>query len=704
MTVKIFLFLFLLHTCYQLSAQDLAETTGIVESINKKTFGASEIKIRTPKEDIVLNFDKLDKETQKKLSTEDAQKNKQRIKFNKSMILSKSTPAFGVRANCSEMPTDMGELEDIAKKSSDMLDFLNKIPEGSLQGFTFVTNSLSLHRGQKDANGEGQVSPMWPRVLRTSMDGRITVSFVCDPKNPTFGKVEIINFDDKSKEFKTTEFDFGHPKGKKVEPQDRIHKNPVSCISCHAGSEVNGKTSLKPNWPEYFQWSDCEDDRGIQVYGGNDDNMQVGINRKINSSKNDRNQGCTVEKNADATLKEQENYQKFRELQKNNTCFNSLPWPDNSKVDPDSFEANWSYKYYPYSDVSQKVGYDRKSGNADDLKMNYSLRSNLRLNDTYAHYMGQRNMEILKKSPNYNAVKYFLAMEQAKCRIPDSQRKRIFEILPEMKFKDGYRGEDAFSEYSPYLAQLSQTAGLNPTDWTMNFQDTKDAIYNAGVPNGEGLSGDLKIQDLVGGEVMKDLSATNPTFTNASKEMLSKGVERAFGKTFSCIDDIGGGINPNNKSKKFGNGKLCDLLIDENEINLNNIKATGIVCADCKKVETPVVSKSLTETLEVTVSKLTADQIARGKKLVELDSKGKCVMCHSAGVDMLPKDFRFIPSELDKNKAESVAIIRARKDEIAKKIEKRLIETKTMPPMDNDLTDEDRQDVKAYLLSIAAGK
>lgn len=79
-------------------------------------------------------------------------------------------------------------------------------------------------------------------------------------------------------------------------------------------------------------------------------------------------------------------------------------------------------------------------------------------------------------------------------------------------------------------------------------------------------------------------------------------------------------------------------------------------------------------------------------------------MCHSAGVDMLPKDFRFIPSELDKNKAESVAIIRARKDEIAKKIEKRLIETKTMPPMENDLTDQDRQDVKAYLLSIAAGK
>lgn len=697
MIMKIFLFLFLLHTCFRLSAQEI-EASAFVDSVNKKTFGTSTVNIRTPEKNIELNFDKLDKETQKRLTDPASKKTKQTIKYSKAAVIKESNPPMGLRNDCSEMPVSMDEIEDIAKNSNDMVDFLKKIPEGSLQGFTFVTNSLSLHRGKKDANGEGQVSPMWPRVLRTSMDGKTTVSFVCDPKNPSYGKVEIINFDDKEKAFKTTEIDFGHPTGARVPPSERVHKDPVSCISCHAGSEVNGKVGVKPNWPEYYQWSDCKSDRHIQMYGGNDDNMEQGQYRKIGFySKQD---GCSDEDLRSSTEQQQKDYLTFREKQKNNSCFNSLPWPDQSK-DEGSIEAeNWTHKYYPYMSSSLKVGTDPEDPKNSAGILNLSMRTNLRLTFTYSYLMAQKLAADMKKNPNYNTIKYALAMSQASCSMAPSTVELVDKILDVDK---PVSGPQQMELDDPWMSAFAAQTGLKNSDWNMEFNDKyKDTSeYNSAIP---GNTSNLRIINVVGGEILKDISLTNPLFANAADEMLSKGAQKSFGKKYSCIDELGGGIDTSSPSKKFGKGKLCELLESENAKAIKNYKAAQVVCENCNKVETPKVSKDLTESLEVIVSKLTVEQIARGKKLVEADSKGKCVTCHSASVDMLPKDFRFIPSENDKNKAESVAIIRARKDEIAKKIENRLIKTKTMPPIENDLTDQDRQDVKAYLLSLAAGK
>lgn len=697
MTMKIFLFLFLLHTCFRLSAQEI-ETSGFVDSFNKKTFGASTIKIRTPQKNIELNFDKLDKETQKRLTDPGAKNNKQTIKYSKAAVIKESNPPMGLRNDCSEMPVGMNEIEDIAKNSTDMVDFLKKIPEGSLQGFTFVTNSLSLHRGQKDANGEGQVSPLWPRVLRTSMDGKTTVSFVCDPKNPSYGKVEIISFDDKEKAFKTTEIDFGHPTGAKIAPADRVHKNPESCVSCHAGSEVNGLAGLKPNWPEYYQWSDCKSDRNIQMYGGNDDNMEEGQYRK--NGQYSRQDNCSNEDFRRSTEKEQKDYLKFREKQKNNACFNSLPWPDQNKDEGPVEAQNWTHKYYPYMASSLKIGSDPSNPKNEEGILNISMRTNLRLTFTYSYLLGQKIAADLKKNPNYNAVKYALAMEQANCDISPAFYKQMKDLLSP---KDTGPDRELINTNNPWMKAFADKTGLKGSDWSMEFNDKykNKSDYNSAIP---GNKSNLKIADVVGGEILKEISQSNPVFTNASNEMLTKGAQKAFGSKYSCIDELGGGIDKSSPSKKFGNGKLCELLSIESEKALRNYKEAQVVCENCNKIDTPKVSKDLTESLEVIVSKLSAEQIARGKKLVEADSKGKCVTCHSASVDMLPKDFRFIPSEHDKNKTESVAIIRARKDEIAKKIENRLILNKTMPPIENDLTDQDRQDVKAYLLSIAAGK
>ncbi|MBY0415982.1 MAG: cytochrome c [Bdellovibrionales bacterium] len=701
--MKKILFCFLLSLFIStLRAEELIAEAVYVDQPVKNKAGKSVIKLRNAKEDLYLDFDKLDKKTQNLIKNTDPKK-ALNITYPREALDKKIEPPMGIRADCSEIPTNMDELGVIAQKSNNMVDFLNKIPQGSLQGFTFVTNSLSLHRGKKDKDGEGIVSPMWPRVLRSSADGKLTVSFVCDPKNPTFGKVEIIHFDDKEKEFKTTEFDFGHPSGPAVPPTNRIHKDPVSCISCHAGSEINGKVSLKPNWPEYFQWSDCRKNRGIQFYGGNDDNMGIGSFRVKYDNKN----GCSAKENEIATALEKSNYKKFRQMQKGNECFNSLPWPKNPKPKSSGskdFSRRWTYDYYPYSDSGQDVveGFD----STGEGLQNYALRTNLRFTDTYSHLMSQRIANLLKKNSNYDIVKYLLVMEQAGCVVSPSELKAVNELIPGSKLKLAPEAGATDSESStPLLFSFAKMAGLNKKDWTMEFQEKKSTDYSAGMPNtvtfDSDFSGDLTINRVVAGEILKDISKDDEKIAASSKGKITRGVTEFFGNRFSCIDDLGGGIN--NQIDSPSGVKFCNDLRSANKNNIAKVKEIQENCTDCKKISLPEVKRDLANTIEKTVEKLSADQIARGKKLVEADSRGKCVTCHSASVDLLPKDFRFIPSETDPKKKESVAVMRARKNEIADKLNNRLIKTKTMPPppLGSELSDQDRADVNAYLLNLA---
>ena len=217
---------------------------------------------------------------------------------------------LGIRPDCSETPIKIGDLTKLAGRSTDMVDFLRKIPEGTLQGFTLVTNSRSLHRGKADKRGRGIVSPLWPRALRTSVDGKMTVSFVCDPKNPSYGKVEILYFDDVTNTFRGTEIDFGRP-GRPVSSAHRVHSDPQSCVSCHGSARASGERPLKPVWPGYFNWNDCETNRGTSLYGGNDDNMGPDFFRAREGPPSEYT-NCTEEKDRAASMRQRADFQKFR--------------------------------------------------------------------------------------------------------------------------------------------------------------------------------------------------------------------------------------------------------------------------------------------------------------------------------------------------------------------------------------------------------
>ena len=149
-------------------------------------------------------------------------------------------PTFAQKDCPNDDKTKLKEIESLvtSTKNKTMEDFLRSISDDKLPVFTFVTNSLSLQRGRNigvpetEKNGNGQVSPLWPRIIRSSVDGRITMSYVCDKNNPAYGKVEVLSVDPSTGKVSASEWNFNQ-----TQPKQRIHNNPASCISCHAKSD-----------------------------------------------------------------------------------------------------------------------------------------------------------------------------------------------------------------------------------------------------------------------------------------------------------------------------------------------------------------------------------------------------------------------------------------------------------------------------------
>ncbi|MBC7693052.1 MAG: cytochrome c [Methylotenera sp.] len=658
---------------------------GVVNSVIERN-GKKIVEFRTADRDYTFDYNQLPRSVQ---AAVDAPAAKTEIFDLKVPDIGQSQPAR--RQNCSELPLGVKKLEELAtsKDVKSMQDFLQAIPQGSLQSFTLVTNSKSLQKGK----GEHQVSPMWPRVLRSSMDGKVTMSFVCDPLNESHGKVEVMYFDDATNEFKTKEFDFGNQAMKRnlPPPHHRVENDPASCIACHAGSTINGKVSLKPNWPEYFTWGDMDRKRGITVYGANDDNMaEVDFPRLRNpSSKNKMPEGYTIAKEVIARHQEKDDFKKFRKNQADNPCFSTLPW---AKVPAgQEYEGIRKHQeYYPYTRLGQ--------GEPD-----YALRPNLRFNDTYGHLMARRITQLLKNSPDYEILKYYLVMEDARC-LDSGDETKIEALMGNFKIdrSDELADDTIIKDHKikatqPVMYALAKKIGMQPRDWTMEFKLDGDSSYRAGIPGGDP-SLDLNISEVVSGNVLADLSQENANVRDASKGAITQGVKRQFGASFSCMDDLGGGID---RDFIGVDKKLCDVLRKENEKHIAGLKAQGM-CTPTSAISAPYPLNQQVETIS---RKLDAQSVERGKALVQSSGKANCVSCHSGGPG-LPADFGFIPDEKSSASEQAVAVAMIRKraqDGILGRIKQRLIKDKSMPPppKGKDLTDADRLDIESYLESLS---
>jgi hypothetical protein len=370
-------------------------------------------------------------------------------------------------------------------------------------------------------------------------------------------------------------------------------------------------------------------------------------------------------------IKEKTDFKKFKEMQKNNPCFAHLPWNNQSTIKEHQ-------THYPYSTRSQ-------NRNSEGL-LDYSTRTNLRFTDTYSHLMSRQLASIISQSSEFEKAKFFLAMEAAECSNKEDreQFKKYFPKVifdPEQKFLTNQR--------KPLLYYYAKSIGIDAKDWTMEFKETINPDYQASMPPGA-KTRDLRIHDVVGGEILKNLKID---FINQNS--ITRGVELAFGKKFSCIDDLGGGL----LSTLKGNPVFCAQLRYEKNEHLKKFQDNQEQCEDCGPVKSIAIKIPDVNYVEITKN-FKQEQIERGRVLIEADGKGKCVTCHSASVNKLPKELRFISSVLDNNKKESISLLNVRAKEISQAIHEQLIDSKSMPPKDSGLTGSERTDIQAYILSL----
>ncbi len=607
----------------------------------------------------------------------------------------------GLRSDCSELPMSMDELEKIidSPNVNGTVDFLRALPEGTFEGYTFVTNSLSAQRGE----GESRVRPMWPRVLRTNATGSITFSWTCDPNSETYNQVELLYVE--NGELKARSYELDKPAGTRG-PAGRIDPNPTSCATCHStGVPINGRLSMKHIWPEYFSWSDCKDNRGIQMYGSFDDAMAPGEQRAREASHPMHfPEGCGGEADVAFNERHKREFNQFRELQKDNPCYNLLPKPEN----PSEAVDGLSYAYYPYHAVKR----DNDIGLSD-----YSLETNTRFTDMYAHHNSQRILKLLQESPDYEKLKYYLVMEEAGCLVSEDYMmvKRLVPQLPLLDDEEYLRQQDPRNDQK-LLYTFSLYAGLRAADWSLAYSSNTDynvPSYNAVMP-ADTRSRDLSTSDVVAGLMLQELAKGNSSLKGPAESAITRGIEQQFGGRHACIDKLGGGIS---NSVKGHDEDLCKALRAANEAHVRECLreqcGTTTLEAGTSSLQA-AVTISIVEQIREDMAKADATElnasIERGRAIVQSPTgKGHCVNCHSrteSNAATRPNRFLFVPGEnLSSDEQDrSIRILRQRYNEgFLSDLESNL-KSGSMPAdtgFTNMMSDQEVTDVMNYFKSFA---
>jgi cytochrome c553 len=96
-----------------------------------------------------------------------------------------------------------------------------------------------------------------PRVIMYGSDAKTVITFNGDPKQPGYNQLEVMQFNDGTRQFEFRELTFPNP-------SPSLEVNPARCARCHGDHPGAG---LRPSWSQYPSWSG--------VYGENDDSLSA---------------------------------------------------------------------------------------------------------------------------------------------------------------------------------------------------------------------------------------------------------------------------------------------------------------------------------------------------------------------------------------------------------------------------------------------
>lgn len=555
---------------------------------------------------------------------------------------SNSSP-LGINPDCNEKKISIEEIKKIAEsdKTKTMLDFLQKIPEGSLQTFTFVYGTKSLQHHLVDER--------WPRVLRMSADGKIVFSFVCNKESQDYGSVEILYFEDPPKaRWRSMSLVFDKPelsfKGITASSvgiaKQKIHNDSSTCVNCHgAGANLKPIFPPYPNWPGFF--------------GSEDDTLFK-------------------------KEKELSQFQQFKNFAMNDPCFRTLPWP---KKTPEGYEE------YPYNSIDRIVKstdpYQMESY-LEKLKIdNYHIRANLKFTDALSHLNAQRIAYNYFRHKDFSRVAPLLAMEGLSCKNLNLDEELTKSLGSTYKASTHIQGQSVMDPRSAdsrtlRLYTVGKIFGISPQEWTLHFNRPDEPSYATGIQGSFGH--DTSTAAIVQGLLFENIANTVSELKGTFK--LSRGVSAFFkSQNFSCIDDLGGELEFSAKDQE----KMCTILAKAYQSGYTATKTPDLPTLEVK-------SESIT--LASLIEKINLSAKTSNKKGGEKALKTYCIACHTQN-SYLPSAYHFFSSDSDlkkKMQTDSQFLFKALS----------YIDTGRMP-FGYKLSKKDRESIQSYLIKFAQG-
>lgn len=537
----------------------------------------------------------------------------------------------GLRPDCNEQPVTPAEIFELANSApkGGMVHFLQSIPEGSMQIFTFMKETQSRqHHG---------VSPMNPRILRSNADGSLTISFVCDPSSQDYGKVEVMHFDRDEGRFKMATLDFTNDQDKEIDSFDRqrfshlkntpdsymnhnrVNHNPKSCLKCHSSDPNALDPDPRALWDQYNEWPGA--------YGRKDDRMDK------YSDKQDRTELFALKENM-----------------KDNPCFQTLPMPELpepiiGEFGVKEYQPEWVYPY------SEWPGLD------------YDTRPNLRFTDNLARFGAQRLTRKFLEAPGFNRIRFEVAMATFNCpqiedyntvfkkanpnyQAPPLETASLVESI--RRTHGAFSPEQERGKFRDFreLFQLGKSYGFKNSDWTLFFNDEERNSYQA--PNSVDIQSD-GFGDLVQGELLKKLTQENPSLNGIVNGV--NDIEEVFGVKNACIEEITTPVQSHEEEDEKNIAKLCeelDKLRKESPKPLHQLASPNrdellnSTVRNCLEEKYGPINLKFEESF---IRDLTRENLDEFKYDLGRSIAGTCFHCHSKGNDVLPDSVAFFDSE-----------------------------------------------------------
>jgi hypothetical protein len=504
---------------------------------------------------------------------------------------------------CEEPKFTVDDFKDVIRNAKSKEEAVCSFPPGVMSKFTLVYDSKSLQ-----APGTNKT---YPRVIRTTADGKFSFSYTCNPdenENPNLNKFEVIfqNEETKDNEFFSVDF--------KKAPGDRMHENSKSCIGCHQ--------NRKHIWADYPNWEG--------TYGSNDDIL-------------------------DPNDPETKDYLAFREANKDNPCYQCLPWPEPKKGDQ---AAEDRLSVYPYTKYGKHA--------------NYNFRPNSTMSFIYGTENARRILRKAKKNPQWENLKYITLMSSIPGCIPSLMKENLpvddINRAEELQF----RGE---KEFFAVLKQL----GVEDKDWSIRLnregEEVETASYNL---NGGNV---VQAPQIIQAEMLKELAAEDNNYKSFLHFEKAQQRTANYGDDMKCFDDWGDRL----LLKAGEKAMLCKMLWTKVKEEGGFDKEYFAQARHCWDNPTAEIKR---DGLIANVGKIvgpTMSAVDRGEKVF----KDRCLRCHDYGD--IEANFRDENGHWDFGGEKNKSL-----DRMERYINKGFM------PYDSTLNPKDKADVLEYLKSVKA--